>query len=141
MKKINMISRIIMAVITFIIFIIMIINEDKSAIIIPVVFSLIVFGLSFPTTIIAEKIIKIGDKINNKLLKLAYYIVLPITLLAICLVAYMIIINIDTSTSNDFAEKLGNGLLLLLAAVVVAIAIILPYIQAIIINILKKIIK
>lgn len=144
MKKINMISRVIMTVITFILFSIMIINEDSSWNIVPVIFSLIVFGLSFPSTIFAEKIIKIGNKINNKLLKIAYYVFLPIILLGICLTIYMIVLYIDDrsiTAPNEMGAALGQALLLLFIVAVMVVIIILPYVQAIIINILKKIIK
>ena len=144
MKKINMISRVIMAVITFILFSIMIINEDSSWNVVPVIFSLIVFGLSFPSTIFAEKIIKIGNKINNKLLKIAYYVFLPIVLLGICLIIYMIVLYIDDTfinTPNEFGAALGQAFLLLFIIAVMTIVIVLPYVQAIIINILKKIMK
>lgn len=137
-------SRIIMVVITFILFSIMIINEDSSWNIVPGIFSLIVFGLSFPSTILAERIIKIGNKINNKLLKIAYYIFLPIILLVICLAIYMIALYIyDTfiTTPNEIGAALGQALLLLFIVTVGVIVIILPYIQAVIINILKRIIK
>lgn len=144
MKKINMISRVIMTVITFILFSIMIINEDSSWNIVPVIFSLIVFGLSFPSTIFAEKIIKIGNKINNKLLKIAYYAFLPIILLGIFLTICMMVLYIDDTfitTPNELSVALEQVLLLLFIVVVMAIVIILPYVQAITINILKKIIK
>ena len=143
-KKINMMSRIIMAIITFILFSIMIINEDSSWNIVPVMFSLIVFGLSFPSTIFAEKIIKIGDKIDNKVLKIIYYVFLPIILLVICLATYMIVLYIgDTfiTTPHEMGAALGQSLLLLFIVAVLVIVIILPYIQSIIINILKRIIK
>lgn len=139
-----MMSRIIMVVITFILFSIMIINEDSSWNIVPGIFSLIVFGLSFPSTILAEKIIKIGNKINNKLLKIAYYIFLPIILLVICLAIYIIALYIyDTfiTTPNELGAALGQALLFLFIVAVGVIVIILPYIQAVIINILKRIIK
>lgn len=144
MKKINMMSRIILVVITFILFSIMIINEDSSWNIVPGIFSLIVFGLSFPSTILAEKIIKIGNKINNKLLKIAYYIFLPIILLVICLAIYIIALYIDDTfitTHNELGAALGQALLFLFIVAVGVIVIILPYIQAVIINILKRIIK
>ena len=139
-----MMSRIIMVVITFILFSIMIINEDSSWNIVPGIFSLIVFGLSFPSTILAEKIIKIGNKINNKLLKIAYYIFLPIILFVICLAIYIIALYIyDTfiTTPNELGAALGQALLFLFIVAVGVIVIILPYIQAVIINILKRIIK
>ncbi len=144
MKKINMISRVIMMIITFILFSIMIINEDSSWKIVPLIFALIVFGLSFPSTIFAKKIIKIGDKINNKLLKIAYYVFLPIILLLICLTIYVIVLyfyeNFIT-TLNENGDALGQAIILLFIIAVVVIIIFLPYIQAVIINILKRIIK
>lgn len=144
MKKINMISRVIMTVITFILFSIMIINENSSWNIVPVIFSLIVFGLSFPSTIFAEKIIEIGNKLSNKLLKIVYYVFFPIILLGICLIIYMIVFYIDDyfiTTPNEIGTALGQALLLLFIVVVMVVIIILPYVQAITINILKKILK
>ena len=144
MKKIYMISRIVLTVITFLLFNIMLINEDSSWNIVPIIFSLIVFGFSFPSTIFAKKIITIGEKIENVLLKIAYYIVIPIILLAICLAFYIGIIYIDDTfitTPNELGAALGQALLLLFIVAVAVISVILPYIQAIIINILKRIIK
>ena len=144
MKKINMISRFILTVITIVIFSIMLINEDSSWNIVPVIFSLIVFGLSFPSTIFAEKIINIGNKISNKLLKILFYIFLPIVLLAICLLIYVFVLFLDekfVTTPNEMGAALGQALLLLFIAAVLSIVVVLPYIQAIIIIILKKIIK
>lgn len=141
MKKINMISRIILSIIVFILFSIFIMNEDSSWIIIPIIFSVITFGLSFPSTIFAQKIIKIGDKINNKLLKVLYYILLLIILLVLCLLIYFIIINIYDKHiihPNEFMDALDIGLLLLFIIYCLVIAVVLPYFQAIIINILKK---
>ena len=144
MKKINMISRVAMTVIAFILFSVMIINEDSSWNFIPIMFSLIVFGLSFPSTIFAKKIIEIGDKIDNKLLKMVYYVILPIILLGICLIVYIIVFNINSNfitTPDEFTGALSQAFLLLFIVAVMVVVIILPYVQAIIINILKKIIK
>ena len=143
-KKIYMISKVALVIITFVIFSIMIINEDSSWNIVPIIFSLIAFGFSFPSTIFAKKIITIGDKIRNVFFKIVFYIVLPIALLVICLAFYMGINYIyDTfiTTPNELGAALGQALLLLFIVAVVSIAIIMPYIQAIIIIILKRIIK
>ena len=144
MKKIKMISRVIMMIMSFALFSIMIINEDSSWNIFPVIFSFLVFFLSFPSTLFAEKIIETGNKINNKLLKIAYYVFLPIALLGICLIIYMIVLYIGdcfVTTSNEMGSTIGQGLLLLFIVAVMVIVIVLPYIQAIIINILKRVIK
>ena len=81
MKKEYKISRYIILVLTFVIFNIMFINEDKSWLILPFVFALITFGFSFPSTIFSKKIIKLGDNIKNKALKILFYMFLPIVLL------------------------------------------------------------
>ena len=141
MKKINMISRVIMTIITFLLLSIVIINEDSSWFIVPVIYSLIVFGWSFPSTIFAEKIIKTGNKIDNKLLKIAYYVFLPIVLFGICLTVYMIALYINDyiiPKPTGLGDAIGQVLLLLFIVSVISIIIILPYIQAIIINILKR---
>lgn len=138
-----MISRVVLAVITFVLFSIMIINEDSSWNIVPIIYSLIVFGFSFPSTIFAKKIIEIGNKIENVFLKIAYYIVLPIILYAICLAFYMGVLYVFVTfftTPNELGAALGQALLLLFIVTVIVIMIILPYIQAIIINVIKKII-
>ena len=143
MKKIDMISRIVLTIMTFIIFSIMIINEDSSWNIVPVIFSLIVFGFSFLSSKIARKIIDIGNKINNKILRFLYYIVLPIVLLGISLLICVGLSNWGEKaiTSDDFSTALGQAIMVLFAMTVIAIAIVLPYIQAIIILILNKIVK
>ena len=144
MKKVYMISRVVLAAMTLILFGIIIINEDSSWKFIPIIFSLIVFGLSFPSTIFAKKIIEIGNKIENIFLKILYYIILPIILLVICLFFYIVILHINdvfTTTLNELGAALSKTLLLLFIVAIVVIMVILPYIQAIIINVIKKIIK
>ncbi len=144
MKKINMISRIVLAVITFIVFSIIVMNEDSSWNVVPVIFSLIVFGLSFLSTKLARRIIEIGNKINNNILKVLYYIVLPIALLGLSLLIVMGMSYLGENvipTPNDFGSALGQALMILFAMVVVVIIIVLPYVQSIIILILNKIVK
>ena len=59
MKKIYMISRVILVIITFIIFKIMFIHEDSSWTIVAFIFSLIVFIVSFPSALISLSLIHI----------------------------------------------------------------------------------
>jgi hypothetical protein len=146
MKKINMISRILLGVLAYVIFSIMFINEDKSWHFVTVLYSLIVFGLSFPSTIFANKIIDKGNKIDNKISRIVYYISIPIVLFGICIALYMGILALDyiftaVFPSNDFASSLSQALMFLFIIGVMVIVVILPYIQALIINILKLFIK
>lgn len=146
MKKINMISRILLGVLAYVIFSIMFINEDKSWHFVTVLYSLIVFGLSFPSTIFAYKIIDKGNKIDNKISRIVYYISIPIVLFGICIALYIGILAFDdafmsASPSNDLASSLGQALMILFIIGVMVIVVILPYIQALLINFLKLFIK
>ena len=73
MEKIYNISRVILTVLTVIIFKIIFINEHESWRIIPYIFVAIVFGLSFPISVISKKLISVENKIENKILKPLYY--------------------------------------------------------------------
>ncbi len=122
----------------------MFINEDSSWGVVPIIFSLMVLALSFLSTIFAKKIIAIGKKIENIYLRIGYYIILPFFLLAICFGVYALVLYIDENfitTPNQLASALSQAFYLLLIVAVVSIMVILPYIQAIIINILNAVMK
>ena len=144
MKKSYRISRIILAVITVIIFNIIFINEDKSSRFIPFIFAAIVLGLSYPSSVISRKLINIGNKIENKILKTFYYVLfIPFISLfifgGICII--MFLINENIPTSNEIGTALGQALMFLFLVAVVFIGIILPYVQTIIVLILNHFIK
>jgi hypothetical protein len=144
MKKLYKISRVILSVITFIIFNIMFINEDISWKIIPLILAVIVFLISYPSTKISQFLIKTGDLIENKLLKILYYAIgLPISLLFLCFVIYLFLIIIFEyiPTSNEFGVALGQALLCLFFEILGIICIIIPYVQTLIVLILKRFIK
>ncbi len=143
-NKWYMISRIIITILTFLIFSIMLINEDSSFSIVPIIFSIIVFCISFPSTMLSKKMIDIGNKIDNKTLKIMYYvIVLPILIFIIFIAIYLIINNIiDTIPNpNEIGASLGQALLTLFVIAVVTTYIVVPYIQTIIVLILANFIK
>lgn len=144
MKKSYNISRVIIAVITFIIFSIILINEDKSWNIIPLIFAGTAFGLSFPSTLISRKLINIGNKFKGKILRVLYYlIVLP----AIAFLIFYGMYGISSfafdlnPTSNEMAPALGQALILLFCITVGIICIVLPYIQTLIVLILNRFVK
>ncbi|MDD6403555.1 MAG: hypothetical protein PUG33_05455 [Mollicutes bacterium] len=144
MKKSYRISRIILAVITVVIFNIMFINEDESWRIIPFIFAAIVFGLSYPSSVISRKLINIGNKIESKLLKILYYVIaLPIIAFLIFYGIFIIWLSIFASvpTPNEMGAALGQGFMFLFLLAVVFIGIILPYVQTIIVLILNQFIK
>lgn len=144
MKKSYKLSRIILAILAFLIFNIMFINEDISWKILSFIFSLITFIMSFPSSIINKKIINLGNNIKNNMIKILFYIiVLPIIIFILSILIYLfnILIFDIFPTSNDFATRLGQGLLILFFIIVEIICIIVPYIQTLIVLILKQIIK
>ena len=143
-KKIYMISRVILVVITFIIFKIMIINEDSSWLILPFIFSLVVFLVSFPSTFISKIFIKIGDRLDKRILKILYYIIILPALIIFLFSGICCIIGFlyeRYPSSDDFASVLGQGLLFLFLVATVAICIIIPYIQTLLVLLLKRFVK
>ena len=144
MKKSYKLSHIILAILAFLIFNIMFINEDISWKFLSFIFSLITFIMSFPSSIISKKIINLGNNIKNNMIKTLFYIiVLPIIIFILSILIYLfnILIFDIFPTSNDFATELGQGLLILFLITVEIICIIVPYIQTLIVLILKQMIK
>ena len=144
MKKSYKLSRIILAILAFLIFNIMFINEDISWKFLSFIFSLITFIMSFPSSIISKKIINLGNNIKNNMIKILFYIiVLPIIIFILSILIYLfnILIFDIFPISNDFSTELGQGLLILFLITVEIICIIVPYIQTLIVLILKQMIK
>ena len=139
-----MISKVILVVITFIIFNIMIINEDSSWLILPFFFSLVVFLVSFPSTFISKVFIKIGDRLDKRILKILYYIIILPALMIFLFSGICCIIGFlyeRYPSSDDFASVLGQGLLFLFLSVASLVCIIIPYIQTLFILFLRRFIK
>lgn len=144
MKKSYKLSHIILAILAFLIFNIMFINEDITWKSLSFIFSLITFIMSFPSSIISKKIINLGNNIKNNMIKILFYIiVLPIIIFILSILIYLfnILIFDIFPISNDFATELGQGLLILFLITVEIICIIVPYIQTLIVLILKQMIK
>lgn len=144
MEKSYKISRVILAVMAFIIFNIMFIHEDVSWRILPPIFAVIVFGISYPSSVISRLLINIGNKLESKLLKILYYVIaLPIIsfLLFYGIYAIMFFIFESIPTPNEMGAALSQALLLLFCIAVGAICVIVPYIQTLIVLILKRFVK
>lgn len=144
MEKIYRISRIILAVLSFIIFTILFIFEDNSWRIVPLIFALITFGISFPSTIISKKLMNLTDKIKSKVLKVLFYLIfLPVMIGMFSLAFYMIILFVFEMlpTSNELGEAIGQALFALFIVIVGVIGLVVPYIQTILVYILKLFIK
>lgn len=143
-NKLYKTSRLILTIMTLIIFNIMFINEDIDWKILSIIFALITFGVSFPSTIISKKIINIENKIESKMLKILYYvIVLPIIICVffVVIALFFKFIYSNIPTPSDFGAQLGQALLGLFFITIGIICIVVPYIQTLIVLILKKYIK
>ncbi len=142
MEKSYKISRLILALIAFIIFKIVFINEDVSWMI-PLIFAIIVFVLSFPSSVVSKLIINIGNKLKSKLLKILFYIfLLPIQFLLFLMIYGFIATFFESiPTPNDMGAALSIAFFCLFLVTIGTICVILPYIQTLIVLILKRLIK
>lgn len=144
MKKIYKISRIIVTIITFIIFNIMFINDmDMEWIILSLIFTLVAFGASFPGSVISKKIIDKGNSIQNYTLKVLFYMIgLPIIIFLLFLVILFVVgVFIAFLTPINEYVSLENGVLGIFIVTIGTICVIVPYVQSLIVLILKKFIK
>lgn len=144
-EKAYKISKIVIPVLSFLILSIMGINEESDWIIISIILSTIIFGFCFPSTWMSKKIIKTGNKINNKFLRICYYIIfLPIIDFILFYLLYAAIIfggyKIFTRTT-DMGKALGQAFTILFFGFIVFVCIFIPYIQSIIVIILKYFLK
>lgn len=145
-NKWYMISRFIIAILTFII--LSIIYKDSSLNLIYLIFALIAFGISFPSSIISKKIVEFGDKTNYKDVKVLYYVVvLPIIVTLVIFILYSIIsiifillLNVIPALSEN-VDWLEQSLIVLFLMGVGTVCVVVPYVQTIIVLILAKFIK
>ena len=141
MEKYYKISRVILVIATLIISEIMFINEDESWRIIPFIFSAIVLGFSFPSSIISKKLINFEKKLEKNILKILYYVVvLPVIALLFFYVLYLIMFFIfeRIQISNEIGLALEQSFVFLFLIAVIFIAIILPYIQTLIVLLINR---
>ena len=142
MEKSYKISRKIIAVITFILFGYISVNEfGGSWWIVPIIFTAIAFGFSFPSTLISKKLINIGNKLESKILRILYYIILlPAIAFLVFYGVYAIGLFIAdfTPTPNEMGTALSKAFVILFWITAVTICIVLPYIQTLIVLILNR---
>lgn len=116
-------------------------NEDISVrLFATALFTVATLITSILGTRVSIRIIKTGDRIKNKLVKVLYYIGLPIAL--ICLTglvwAVMAVVNGKLANTDDIGTSFGQSYLLAIVAIAVCIFAIIPYIQTIIVLALRK---
>lgn len=135
MDKAYKISRIIISLIVFIFFLILFRNEDTTWLILIPVFTIIIYLLSYPITMLSKKYISIGNNIKNNFFKFLYYILLLFIHLLLCFIVYIIYNNFFIS--SNLSQSLKN----LIWLIIIWTGIIVMYLETIIIILVKKIIK
>lgn len=144
MKKIDRISKIIITILAFLIIFLGFRNNDSGWTIVAIIFAAVIYGLSFISTKVAHKIIEAGNRKSNIFTRVLYYAFLPIILFAIAFGAYagtLLYIFPLLPDTREMGEAIGQAVMFGFAQFVIVFEIIIPYFQAIIILILKKIIK
>lgn len=140
-KKHYSISRVILTLITFIIFCILFREEDISFIRITISMTALAFVISFPGALLSKKLIKIGNNIKNKTLKVLYYLVfLPSLAIIIFLGLYAIIYTIYLNfpeNSNSLQDSLSKAFFVIINMFASVILVAIPYFQTLIVLVLN----
>lgn len=143
MKEYYSKSRIIMLVLAVVISLIMFINEHISFKIYGTFFiAIVTLVVSFLFTPISKKIIERGDRIEKKLLRIIYYVFgLPILLVMLFLVACVgitFLFNNKLESTKEFGALLGIGILMFYLFIASGVALMVPYIQSLIVLFLRN---
>lgn len=127
-------SRIIIGILAVLISLIALINEDISMKVIVTLFIFgIAFGTSFLTVPISEKMIKVGDAITNKILRVLFYCaMLPLTLLVAYILHILILAIFDRSSGS-----INAAVLTVFLYIATTVMVIVPYVQTIIVLIYR----
>ena len=146
-KSSYIISPIILTIISIVISFIALTNEiTTTKLLLTTVFSIITLIASIITIPITKQIIKLGKIIEDKrskVVKAVYYIsLLPMSLL-VSYIMYLIISTIydiiKATNNTNLAFTISEALVYMMLITTVIIAIIIPYIQSLIILLLKNI--
>lgn len=135
-------SRIIIVISTIIISLFAFKNEEDSVrMFATVLFTIVSLIASFLGTKVSMLMIKIGDKISNRLLAMAYYTCLPIIFISLILLmwAAMSMLLGCLPETDEFGTAIGQALFFVMWAIAVAVFIAIPYIQTIIVLGLRRI--
>lgn len=144
MEREYKLSRIIIAILMMMVSFIMLINEDISVKIFGMsLFTSVAFLASFLGTRVSRKMIQVGDKIENIPLRILYYIVLLIALLAAGYAICSIILLIFEAMphSNELGIAAGEAMFAVLIGLSFFVFVIIPYFPLIVLGLRKIIIK
>ena len=144
MKKEYRISRIIIVMLVMVVTFFAFINEDISLrIFATALFMTTALLAVFLGSRVSLLMIKMGDRIRNKIVTVIYYICLPIILICLVLLVWVVmeIVVSGLPDTGNFGSTVGQVYLCVMVAIAVCIFIIIPYVQTIIVLILRKISK
>lgn len=138
MKNCYTISRKVLCILAVIISLIATIHEDISVKIVACIFFFIIaLAAGFFTTPISKKVIHLGDSIAHKFLRILFYFsILPVTLL-IAYILYVLILFIYDQSSGS----INGAVIAIFSYIATTITVIVPYIQTLIVLILRKKLK
>ena len=112
-------------------------NEDGTTrLFVTVCFAAAQLLLSFPAERISKRMIAVGDSIRTGWKRVLYYVVLPVALGVLSLVAYYIISGDWFSNSPG---TLGEGLVRVFFYILAWIAIFLPYVLTLYVLLIRKV--
>lgn len=116
-------------------------NEDISVrLFATALFTVAALITSILGTRLSVRIIKMGDRIKNKLVRVLYYIGLPIALICLTGLVWVVmaVVNGKLANTDNIGTSFGRSYMLAIVAIAVCIFAIVPYIQTIIVLVLRK---
>lgn len=144
MKREYGLARWIMAILTVVICQFLFIHEHISVKVIGTAFftTACILGSCLGTGI-SRKMIEMGDKASNHLLRILYYVILIPGFLLLAGVIYVTMNAVfdALSHSNDLGSAAGEAVFFVLVMCSVVILVILPYLQSLIVLILRKVLS
>lgn len=144
MKRCYMVSRIVICVLAGVVSFIVLNNEHITLKIgATVSITVVAFVMSFLATPISKQMINIGDGIMNKYFRIFYYIILlPLILLGVWILWMLIhFFYAYMEHSAEFGKALGEALITIFLCGVTFIMFIVPYLQMLIVLLLRVILK
>lgn len=143
MKKAYKISRVIMVSIVFIGLSVWLIYENDFQLVVPSALAAITLGVSYPGSLVSRKMINFGDKLEHKIVKFIYYLVVwPVFLFMLfCVVGLMYYIYDMLPEQNDLASHLNSAFTFLILVAIVVLGMVVPYFQSLIVLLIRNFMK
>jgi len=139
MEKYIKISRIIITLLVFIVLNSWFLYDNDPQWILSIIISGVVFLFNAPSSKICEFLINKGDKIENKVLKVLYYILaLPIAFLLLLFIVALICTLFVALFERAGLLNLGWAVLIAFTGIGIFTYILVPYFQILIILILRR---